>query len=206
MSPILAPSTLTTSGTEAMIRSATPARPRMAISRRWATTKSIRTTRCQKRSAEALMLISATITIRTLESGWSAPAGTGSTRPLPGPSTVTATLTSAIRPGSSAAAPLVENHHSEGDRGIHPPEVPAEIGADQKINLWQTEGGIIRRPLCRECNCVRLVNSGGNWNNTSNAGSFYRNCNDDFGNSNWNIGGRPPLSETHLGIIESLSF
>lgn len=36
-----------------------------------------------------------------------------------------------------------------------------------------------------------LVLSGAGVNNGSNAGPFYRNCNNGSGNSNWNIGGRP---------------
>lgn len=36
-----------------------------------------------------------------------------------------------------------------------------------------------------------VVISGGNVNNGTNAGPFYRNCNNGVGNSNWNYLGRP---------------
>ena len=37
----------------------------------------------------------------------------------------------------------------------------------------------------------RLVSSGGDWFDTSAAGSFYRHCYVDFGYSSWIFGGRP---------------
>lgn len=42
----------------------------------------------------------------------------------------------------------------------------------------------------RAC-CERVARRGGNYNNTSNAGVAYLNCNNDRGNTNANYGGRP---------------
>lgn len=50
---------------------------------------------------------------------------------------------------------------------------------------------LLNKTKHRERNCARLVISGGNVNNTTIAGPFYRACNDGAGNTNWNIGGRP---------------
>lgn len=70
-----------------------------------------------------------------------------------------------------------------GFDSLHPEyEMPVEMGggADAYIGdyYYQSEGGT-------------LVLSGGSVNNATNAGPFYRNCNNGTGNTNWNIGGRP---------------
>ncbi len=49
--------------------------------------------------------------------------------------------------------------------------------------------------------CVAFPRRGGNYNNTSNAGLGYENCNNNRGNTNTNYGGRPrsPAIQRYCG-------
>lgn len=78
----------------------------------------------------------------------------------------------------------------------------AEYQVNQKQAVIEKEGIILEGLTVKnstgdielkagERNCARLVISGANVGNGTDAGPFYRNCDNGTGNLNWSIGGRP---------------